>query len=347
MSERPDETPVDEWLRGEGPNIDVVVCTRVRLARNMEGFSFSIAQDDSEAELLTTTVEEALRPLARKLRWTWVDLRRENPLNRQVLVERHLISRELEDANRARGVLFDELGRSCLMVNEEDHLRLQVFRAGLRMKEAWDVADEIDDEIASVLPYAYSSRFGFLTSCPTNTGTGLRISVLMHLPALVTAREIEKATQAIQEMSMTVRGLYGEGSQAIGDLFQISNQKTLGETEDEILRCLQSAVENLVGWERRQREEFLQNPLFVEDRASRALGILERARQLTSEETMNMLSRIRLGRILGVMQEPSLEALSRIFLLAQPGHLQQRAGQELDPRERDALRAELVRGILR
>jgi protein arginine kinase len=337
---------IDEWLRGGGPEHDVVVSTRVRLARNIEGFSFSPTQDAEEARLLTDTVERALRPLARKMNWSWVDLRQQEPLSRQVLFERHLISREMEEAERARGVLFDERGLASLMVNEEDHVRLQVFRSGLRLREAFEEADQVDDEVSSVLPYAFNGRYGFLTSCPTNTGTGLRISVLMHLPALVAAKEIEKATTAIQEMSMAVRGLYGEGSRAVGDLFQISNQRTLGESEGKILEALESAVRSLLSYERRQREEFQQNPIYLEDRAWRALGVFERARCLSSDEAMDLLSRLRLGRILGLLDQPSIDQLNRIILLAQPGHLQAHVGQRLGPQERDAVRAELVRKVL-
>ncbi|MCA8972564.1 MAG: ATP--guanido phosphotransferase, partial [Planctomycetes bacterium] len=198
--------PHDEWLRGDGPDEDVVVCTRVRLARNVEGHGFSITQDDEKAAAVTATITEALEPLAREQGWDWFDIRELSALERRCLVERHLISRELEEADRARGVMFDARGRSSVMINEEDHLRIQVFRSGLRMDDAFAAADAIDDEISDRLAYAWSNEFGFLTSCPTNTGTGLRISVLMHLPALVTAKEIEKATNAIHEMNMTVRG---------------------------------------------------------------------------------------------------------------------------------------------
>jgi protein arginine kinase len=336
----------DEWLSGQGPQEEVVICTRVRLARNLEGFRFAAAQDSEEAEVLTQTAEKALRPIARKFGWEWVDLAAANSIDRQVLVERHLISRELGDTDRARGVMFDDVGRASLMVNEEDHLRLQVFRSGLRLRDAWEAADGVDDEMASILPFAYSSAYGYLTSCPTNTGTGLRISVLLHLPALVASKQIETATNAIQEMNMTVRGLYGEGSQALGDLFQISNQRTLGDSEQHILESVESAVTSLLAFEHRHRDELRQKPLVVQDRAYRALGVLERARTLTSEETMTLLSRLRLGRVLHVLDAPPIEALNRIFLLTQPAHLQKRVGHPLDPHERDQHRAELVRKIL-
>ena len=342
----PETWPGDEWLRGIGPDEDVVLCTRVRLARNVDGHSFAIAQNKQEASEITETINAALAPIAAAEQWDWVDLQEVSTLDRRCLVERHLISKELEEADRARAVLFDAKGRASIMVNEEDHLRIQVFRSGLRMEEAWEAADRIDDAIAKRIAYAWSSEFGYLTSCPTNTGTGLRISVLMHLPALVTAKEIDKATNAIHEMNMTVRGLYGEGSQDVGDLFQISNQKTLGQAEEEILQGLASAVRSLIEYERRQRQVFLQNRVFIEDRAWRAVGILERARSLSSEETMNLLSRIRLGQVLDLVDEPTSQQLNRIFLLTQPGHLQQHAGSQLEARKRDELRARLVREIL-
>ena len=337
---------LDEWLSGKGPEEDIVFCTRVRLARNIEGFRFSAMQDEDEALELTLVIRKALAAQIEEQSWTWCDLKDESALNRQVLMERHLISREIELAERSRGVLHDARGTSSLMINEEDHIRLQIFRAGLRMEEAWDVADKLDDEIASSLPYAYASKFGFLTSCPTNTGTGLRISVMLHLPALVLAKEIDKAATAIQEMNMTVRGLFGEGSQAVGDLFQISNQKTLGDSEQEVLDGLKTAVLSLIDWEKKQRAEFLANPLFLEDRAQRAYGIFRRARLISSEESINLLSRLRLGRIMGLIDEPPLEDLNRIFLLTQPGHLQLSEGGELPPQERDRIRAEWIRRIL-
>ena len=337
---------LDEWLRGSGPDQDVVICTRVRFARNVEGHPFSTSQSEEASDELVREVGQALAPLVADHAWRWVDLREVQELDRRALVERHLISRELDESDRARAVAFDDEGACSLMINEEDHLRLQVFRSGLRMEEAWQAADEVDDEMSKLLPYAFSDSFGFLTSCPTNTGTGLRISVLMHLPALVTAKEIDKATNAIHEMNMAVRGLYGEGSHAVGDLFQISNQRTLGQSEEEILRDLESAVRSLIEFEKRQREEFLQNRVFIADRAWRALGVLERARTISSEETMNLLSRIRLGRVLGVLDEPPLEALNSIFLLSQPAHLQRAAGKRLDENERDALRADRIRDIL-
>ncbi|MEZ5989227.1 MAG: ATP--guanido phosphotransferase [Planctomycetota bacterium] len=342
-----DTIQLDEWLSGRGPESDVVYCTRVRLARNVEGFTFSPRQDAAEADTLVQTVHKALAPIARDHGLRWLDLREVPGLERQVLVERHLISRELEASDRPRAVLVAEDGRECLMVNEEDHLRLQVFRSGLDAQSACAAAEGFDDEVAEVLPYAFSSRLGFLTSCPTNTGTGLRISVMVHLPALVLTKEIDKATMAIQEMNMTVRGFFGEGSHAVGDLFQVSNQRTLGESEEQILQALDRAVSALVRWERKQREEFRDRPLYVEDQANRALGVLTHARILSSEETINLISKLRLGRLLDFVPEPSLEDLNRIFLLTQPGHLQRKVGRELLPGERDRLRSEWVRRILR
>ncbi len=345
MNQHPD-IPLDEWLSGEGPDSDIVYCTRVRLARNIEGYSFSPMQEPPEATALLRTIQQALQPLAKNRDLQWIDLEQEDSFSKQTLVERHLISRELQMSDRPRAVVVDEKGRESLMINEEDHLRLQFFRAGMQLQETWRAADRLDDEIADLLPYAWSSRLGFMTSCPTNTGTGMRISVMLHLPALVITKEIEKATTAIAEMNMTVRGLFGEGSHAVGDFFQVSNQRTLGESEDQIIENLGRAVESLVHWERRQREEFRKSPLYIEDQANRAYGVLERARILSSEEAINLLSRLRLGRLLDLIEEPSLADLNRIFLMTQPGHLQTRSGRELHPGERDRLRAEWVRAIL-
>ncbi len=337
---------LDEWISGRGAESDIIFCTRVRLARNLEDHVYSPRMSNGDRELLTETVRKALAPLAKDRGWNWIDLTERNALERQILVERHAISLELAQKEGSRGVLVDDQVRSSLMVNEEDHIRLQIFRAGLELEDAWEAADSLDDEISELLPYAFSQRFGFLTACPTNTGTGMRLSVLLHLPGLVAAKEVEKATGAIQEMDMAVRGLYGEGTRAVGDLFQVSNQRTLGCSEDSILEKISAAVSCLVSWERRVREAFREEPSFVEDRAQRALGILERAQSLSSEETMDLVSRLRLGVFLGLVEGLDPTQLNRIFLLTQPGHLQQHVGQELNPAERDAVRAKLVREIL-
>lgn len=343
----PDREPaLDEWVSLQGPDSDVVFCTRIRLARNIETASFSPTLADDEAAELVHTLHTSLAPIARKHGWSYTNLRELDTLQRQVLLERHLVSRELIESEQVRGVFHDQHGTSGCMLNEEDHLRLQVFRSGLQIDEAWEAADLLDDEVSEVVPYAFDQRFGFLTACPTNTGTGMRASVLLHLPALVLAKEIEKAANAIQDMPMAVRGFYGEGSRAVGDLFQLSNQRTLGLDEDQTIESLGHAVTSLIRWEREQRETYRKDPLFLQDRAHRSLGVLQHAQRLTSEEALDLVSKLRLGRVLGLVEEIGEEQLMRIFLLTQPGHLQDHAQRALGPEERDRHRAQLVREIL-
>ncbi|PIE23900.1 MAG: ATP--guanido phosphotransferase [Planctomycetota bacterium] len=343
MSEAPQ---LDEWISLDGPDSDVVFCTRIRLARNIETASFSPSLGEEEAEELVHSLQDSLQDIAKDHGWSYADLSQLSPLDRQVLLERHLVSRELIDSEQARGVYYDQRGRSGCMVNEEDHLRLQVFRSGLQLEEAMEAADLLDDEISEAVPYAFHQQFGFLTACPTNTGTGMRASVLLHLPALVLAKEIDKAAHAVQDIPMAVRGFYGEGSRAVGDLFQVSNHRTLGLDEDMTVEQLGHAVQSLLKWERTQRESYRRDPLFLLDRAHRSLGVLQHAQRLNSEETLDLVSKLRLGRVLGLVEELSEEQLLRIFLLTQPGHLQAHSGKALDAEGRDLLRAQLVREIL-
>jgi protein arginine kinase len=341
------EPQLDEWIALNGPDSDVVFCTRVRLARNIETASFSPTIASDEAGELLQSLRESMAGVAQKHDWSFTAVDELPSLDRQVLLERHLISREFAESELPRGVYHDAHGRSGCMLNEEDHLRLQVFRSGLQLEEAWEAADLLDDEVSDVVPYAFHQRYGFLTACPTNTGTGMRASVLLHLPALVLAREIEKAAKAVQDLQMAVRGLYGEGSRAVGDLFQLSNQRTLGVDEDRSIENLGHAVATLVDWEKRQRESHRKDPLYLQDRAHRALGVLQHAQRLSSEEALELVSKLRLGRVLGLIDSPNEDQLLRIFMTTQPGHLQKRQGVEIrQPEERDQLRARVVREIL-
>jgi protein arginine kinase len=290
------EPQLDEWIALNGPDSDVVFCTRVRLARNIETASFSPTIASDEAGELLQSLRESMAGVAQKHDWSFTAVDELPSLDRQVLLERHLISREFAESELPRGVYHDAHGRSGCMLNEEDHLRLQVFRSGLQLEEAWEAADLLDDEVSDVVPYAFHQRYGFLTACPTNTGTGMRASVLLHLPALVLAREIEKAAKAVQDLQMAVRGLYGEGSRAVGDLFQLSNQRTLGVDEDRSIENLGHAVATLVDWEKRQRESHRKDPLYLQDRAHRALGVLQHAQRLSSEEALELVSQPQLHR---------------------------------------------------
>ncbi len=344
----PEGFQLGEWLQGTGPDNDIAVCTRVRLARNVKDFRFSPRLEATESADLTTYLTGALRelPLEHKLRV--LDLNELDELERQLLMERHLISRDHATTTRPRAVALNDPESVAIMINEEDHIRAQVFESGLRLDRAFQRAEDLDEAIMQRVPLAFSEEFGFLTSCPTNAGTGLRVSVMLHLPGLVWADEIDKATNTAQKIHLAVRGLYGEGSRTLGDFYQVSNQVTLGRTEQQILEDVGTAVGRLIEWEREVREALLRGEPNVRtlDRIHRSLGVLEHARILTSEEALNCLSAVRFGVQQGVLPELDLRRLNRGLLLCQPAHLQRVAKQRLGPDERDQRRAQLLRQVL-
>jgi protein arginine kinase len=346
--ELPSEQSLGEWLRAEGPDADIALCTRVRFARNVQGYRFSTSMSADEATELNGFLTGQVQNLDIDEPLEILDVAAMEDLERSVLMERHVISRDLATADRSRSVAVNACQSISIMINEEDHLRMQAFRSGLQLADTYARAEQLDESLVAAVPLAFSEEFGFLTSCPTNTGTGLRVSVMLHLPGLAWADEMEKAIHTAQKIHLAVRGLYGEGSRALGDFYQVSNQVTLGRSEDRILGDVTSAVERLVSWERKVREALLQGesrPRTM-DRVFRALGALQHAHILTSEECLNSLSAVRFGVQQGLIAQLSLRQLNQILLLTQPAHLQQLHGRRLDAPERDLLRAALVRRIV-
>lgn len=346
--EPPPEFRAGEWLKGSGEDSDIAICTRVRLARNLQGFHFSPVQAPEEAVELTDFVVERLKQPGLPEQLAVVELQALDELERTVLVERHLISRDLAASKKARSVAINGDESIALMVNEEDHLRMQVFQSGLATKEVWKRAETFDEALMQRLPLAWSEEFGFLTSCPTNTGTGMRLSVMLHLPGLVWSDEIEKATNTAQKIHLAVRGLYGEGSKALGDFYQVSNQVTLGRTEPQLQSDVHLAVSRIVQWEREVRDALLRGssrPRTL-DRVHRALGTLERAQILSSEEALGCLSALRFGIHHGLVDGFDIPSLNKALLLSQPAHLQRFTQERLDPEERDQRRAKLLREVL-
>lgn len=336
-----------EWLRGTGPEHDIVISSRIRLARNVSGKPFlTVASHKARAEL-EAQIREALEKVSFGAAKLYVSLKDATPVDRQFLMERHLISRDIMNAEGDRGVAIGREETVAIMVNEEDHLRLQVLRSGLQLFEAWEQIDRIDDEIESKLAYAFHEEYGYLTACPTNSGTGMRISVLLHLPALVMTRQIDKVFQALSRISFSVRGLYGEGTQATGNFYQISNQATLGKSEVQLVGDLQNVVPEIVKFERHCREKLAsEQRTQLEDRVMRACGTLRYARTISSEETMELLSAIRLGSHLDLLPEIAPRTINELFIATQPGHLQKHEGRTLSPQERDSARAGVIRGRL-
>jgi len=337
-----------EWLRGNGPESGVVISTRIRLARNVAGYPFLRRMTPDQRRDVQSHVRRGIDDLRLFSDICFLELDDTSHIDRQFLVERHLISRELAGGEGIRGVAFDHGEAESVMINEEDHLRLQVMRSGLQLEASWQRASDLDDQLEARLSFAFSSRLGYLTACPTNVGTGLRASVMLHLPALVITRQIEKVFQAIARMRLVVRGLYGEGTQATGDFYQISNQVTLGKTEEEILESLNLAIPRIIEYEQKARETLTrESEVFLSDRIWRAVGMLQHARQMSSEETLSLLSAVRMGVNVGLVRGLDIQTVNKLFVGTQPGHLQMMCGSELSQESRDIARAEYVRKVIK
>lgn len=347
---------VSPWLReGHGPT-DIVVSCRVRLARNLRESHFTPRLDEEGARAVAAELRPHLMEAALDGETRWVDMEESSLVLRLILRERHLISRDLAPVEEGgtsppgRAVAFGASEGLSVMVNEEDHLRIQAVRAGLSLVEARDDAIALDRELESRVDYAVSPTLGYLTGCPTNVGTGLRASVMLHLPALGMVRsELEKVFAAAQRTGLAVRGLYGEGSRAAGDFYQISNQVTLGRSEADLIEDLATLVPVIEGFERRMREELLAGQeAALRDRVAAALASLRTARSLSTEDALAHLSNLRLGLALGLLEGPGPDVLGELGVLVQKGHLQALAGdcgpeELLDPTARDGLRAQVLR----
>src|SRR5579863_4474278 len=285
-----------EWLRGTGPESDIVISSRIRLARNLAAFPFTNRATAHQKAEIEALLRDRIAKLDTSPKLSYLNVPGLSALDRQFLVERQLISRELASADGPRGVALGPQETVSLMVNEEDHLRLQVMRSGFALDETWQDIDRLDDLLEQKVNYAYSEEFGYLTACPTNVGTGMRASVMLHLPALVLTKQIEKVFRALQKINLAVRGLYGEGSRASGDFYQISNQVTLGKSEGTILSEIRDVIPQIITYERQARQAMTsENRQLVLDRVQRAMGTLSHATMMTSEETMDLLSSVRLG----------------------------------------------------
>jgi protein arginine kinase len=332
------------WLDASGPHADMVLSTRVRLARNLVGVPFTHRARDEQLVSVLGAVERAAESSDTFKGGGLLKMHELSPVERQFLVERHLVSHELSDGARPRGLYVTPGERLSIMVNEEDHLRLQALCSGFQLAEAWAVAEHADDEIDGALEYAFTDELGYLTACPTNVGTGMRASVLIHLPALVLTKQIDKVLKSIMQVGLAVRGLYGEGSEVMGNLFQISNQTTLGHSEKESVESLDRVSRQILDYEERARDVLVRDAKTqIEDKVWRAYGSLRYGRSMASEEVINLCSAIRLGVALGFAGLPPLRTLNELLVLTQPAHLTRRAGRDLGAPERNALRAELVR----
>ncbi|HEX6309234.1 MAG TPA: protein arginine kinase [Longimicrobiales bacterium] len=339
------------WLEGSGAHSDIVLSTRVRLARNLQGHAFAARVRPGEREEILDRVRTAVRATALR-GGVGYELGAMPALARRILHERHLVSRELaglsgETPARGAGLFMSPQDALGVMVNEEDHLRLQAILSGLRLQEAFHRVDELDEELGAQLPFAYHQEYGYLTSCPTNVGTGLRASILIHLPGLVLTKEIGKVLQGISQVGLTFRGLYGENSEVVGNFFQISNQTTLGKSEEDLVEHLQKIVGRVIQYEMGAREILMRDaPTVIEDKIWRAYGLLRYARSLSFEEVMNLLSGVRLGMSMNLLSGLRVYTLNKLMIFARDAHLEQAAGRTLREAESDLHRAAYVRRVL-
>ncbi|MCA9085668.1 MAG: protein arginine kinase [Planctomycetaceae bacterium] len=337
-----------QWLSADGPESDIVVSTRVRLARNLVGYPFMTRADNEIRQQIMDRLRRTITETEAARDFQFIDVTLLDELDRQLLVERQLISRELAQSEGPRGVLVGQGEHASIMLNEEDHVRMQMLHSGFALEQCWSDIDALDDALEARIVFAFDEQLGYLTACPTNVGTGIRVSVMLHLPALRITREIQKVHQAAQKINLAVRGLYGEGSQAMGDFYQISNQVTLGFSEQDLLNHLAEVVPNILGYERRVRDLLCRdNKAQLEDQIARARGILSSARSISSEETMHLLSSIRLGVNLGIVTDVSIATVNELFIHTQPSHLQKLQGGPLKTSERNEARAAFLRERLK
>jgi len=340
------------WIDASGGHADIALSTRIRLARNFQELPFAPRSRPSHRQEVLARVRSILPTLRTMEDPRLLELLPLTVTERQVLLERRLVSRDLLGGTRTKPVSGASLlaspgGSLSVMVNEEDHLRLQVLLSGLQLEEAWSRLDRLDDELGALLPYAVHPEFGFLTSCPTNVGTGLRASVLLHLPGLVLTKEIGKVLQGLSQVGLTFRGLYGEGSEVVGNFFQLSNQTTLGRTEEDLVAHLDRIVRRVIQFELQARRVLMRDAgAITEDKVWRAYGLLRYARALSYEEMMNLLSALRLGVSLKLLPGLRVYALNRILIFGQPAHLSEAAGRALESGEDHSHRAALVRKVL-
>jgi protein arginine kinase len=362
---------INDWFSGSGPLADIVVSSRIRLARNLAGHKFLGSCSDEEKAKILSKLKGVLMSLDLGDEVFYVSVDKASSLNRDLLVERHLISRHHAMAKGPRGAVIARHEFFTAMINEEDHLRLQVLKAGCQLSACAEQIDRIDNMIEEKVEYAFSSRFGYLTACPTNVGTGIRVSVMLHMPALKMTGQIDKFLNAAKDMNLAVRGLFGEGSEAASDLYQLSNQVTLGVSEKAIVSQFEQVViPEVVEYEKAARRQLLANqPDALDDKISRAMALLQNAHLISSQEALFLLSHLRLGlnmhahmgastpaiqRLCALrngaavddQHSLSIRTINRLFMLTLPAHLQLNYGESLDAARRDALRAKIIREAL-
>ena len=332
------------WYLQSGKDSDVVVSTRIRLARNLKGFKFNITSNE-EMEKLENKIKESLFSIGYGLKF--FKLKDMDDITKLSLLEKNLISPELVlDKTQKGSIIINEDENICIMVNEEDHLRIQVFASGLDLENTLNLAIEIDEKLANSLGYAVSKKYGYLTTYPNNCGTGLKASVMLHLPALLRTGNMKPLVDTISRFEVNIRGIYGENSKAVGDMFQLSNQKTLGVTEKEIIENIYIIAQKLINKEREARKLLAKDDISLEDKVYRSYGILSNCRKISSEEARELLSDIKLGTDLGILPELNDTKVQKLYLYTKPANMQKMLGNQYDGIERDIKRAETIKQIL-
>ena len=332
------------WYLQSGKDADVAISTRVRLARNLSEFKFNL-KDKESVELLEEKIKDIPWTVGYGLKF--FKLKDMDDITKMSLVEKNLISPEFAlNKNELGSILINDDENICIMVNEEDHLRIQVFSSGFDIENTLNLAKELDEKIGNALNYAMSEDYGYLTSCPTNVGTGLRVSVMVHLPALSKTKNIQNVLDAIANFGVNIRGIYGENSKSSSDMFQISNKQTLGITEDEMAKNIKIITEKVIEQERAARKFLIKDNLELEDKVYRSFGILKNCRKISSEETRDLLSIVKLGTDLGIIDEMTDLKVLKLYLYTKPANLQKYLGEEYDSLERDVKRAEVIKQII-
>jgi len=332
------------WLRALSEDSDVIISSRARLARNIAGYPFLTRASETQQREIEERVRQAALAASIAPDFQYFTLNGLPESQRQILVERRLISQDLAQAPRPCGVGFGLGEQLSIMVNEEDHVRIQAIQAGMSVRSAWRIVDAADTALEQRIAFAFHPEFGYLTACPTNVGSGARASVMLHLPALSISGELQKVFAMASKIDFVVRGLYGESSEGLGDFYQVSNQRTLGRPEEEIVSKLETVIPQIVRYERKVREALLKDDrAAVEDRVFRAYGLLSQCRTAGADEALGLLSHVRLGVCLGLLPQFDLGAVNSLFLYTQPGHLQVIAGRSLSSAEAGVFRADMLR----
>ncbi|HUT31373.1 MAG TPA: protein arginine kinase [Sedimentisphaerales bacterium] len=363
---------INEWFDGSGPLADIVISSRIRLARNLAGYKFLTSCSTAERTEILKKLKDTLMSLDLGDKTFYISVDKAPELDRSVLVERQLISRHHAFGKGPRGAVIAQRESFTAMINEEDHLRIQVLKGGLQLGRCAEQISHIDDMIEAKVAYAFNPRYGYLTACPTNLGTGIRVSLMIHLPALKMTGQTEKFFNAARDMNLAVRGLFGEGTEATGDFYQLSNQVTLGVSEQEIVSQFEnSIIPKIVEYENAARNRLLSNDVdILDDKIARAMALLKNAHLISSQEALFLLSHLRLGinmrqnmgastpaiESLGALRSPvaeqyksetlSIATINRLFMLTLPAHLQLNHGKPLDATHRDMLRAKIIRSAL-